>query len=90
MVSAVVRGARFMEAMREATALAAELRGKGGFEVLGPAPAPIARVKGEHRVQIFLKGTHRPEMREALQAAIQKRPALQRRTTIDVDPLSVL
>ena len=47
-------------------------------------------MKGEHRVQIFLKGTHRPEMREALQAAIQKRPALQRRTTIDVDPLSVL
>ena len=90
MVSAVIRGPRLMEAMREATALAAELRGKGGFEVLGPAPAPIARVKGEHRVQIFLKGTHRPGMREALQAAIQKRPALQRRTTIDVDPLTVL
>ena len=90
MVNAVVRGARFGEAMREATDLAAELRGRSEFEVLGPAPAPIARVKGEHRVQIFLKGTHRPAMREALQSAIEKRPALQRRTTIDVDPLTVL
>ena len=90
MVNAVIRGPRLGDAMRDATALATELRGRTEFDVLGPAPAPIARVKGEHRVQIFLKGTHRPVMREALQAALHKRPALQRCTTIDVDPLTVL
>jgi hypothetical protein len=29
-------------------------------------------------------------MRKALQAAIVRRPELQRRTTVDVDPVSVL
>ena len=91
MVSAVVRGGRLAEAMRSATALARDLRAvPRSFEVLGPAPAPISRLRGEHRVQIFLKGTHRPDMRQALQAAVARRPALRRRVTIDVDPLSVL
>ena len=91
MVSAVVRGGRLAEAMRSATALARDLRAvPQSFEVLGPAPAPISRLRGEHRVQIFLKGTHRPDMRQALQAAVARRPALRRRVTIDVDPLSVL
>jgi len=90
MVNAIVRGPKFDEAMREASGLVHELRTTRQFEVLGPAPAPLRRVRGEYRVQFFLKGTHRPVMRQALQDVVARHPALQRRVTIDVDPLSVL
>jgi primosomal protein N' (replication factor Y) len=62
----------------------------GGFRVLGPAPAPLGKLRGEYRAQIFLKGTRRTAMREALQQALAASPELQRRVTVDVDPLSVL
>ena len=60
------------------------------FRVLGPAPAPLSRLKGEHRAQFFLKGTQRDAMRQALQAALEARPEIRRRTIVDVDPVSVL
>ena len=40
------------------------------YRVLGPAPAPLSRLKGEHRAQFFIKGTHRPTMRQALQTVL--------------------
>ena len=61
----------------------------GAFQVLGPAPAPLGKLRGEYRAQIFLKGTRRTSMREALQQAVAAMPDLQRRVTIDIDPLSV-
>jgi primosomal protein N' (replication factor Y) len=60
------------------------------FRVLGPAPAPLGKLRGEYRAQLLIKGTNRKAMREALQAAIARRPELQRRVTVDVDPVSVL
>lgn len=62
----------------------------GGFTILGPAPAPLMRLRGEHRVQFFLKGTHRASMRNALAAVLAGMPELRRRVTVDVDPLNVL
>jgi len=67
-----------------------EARASGSFSILGPAPAPLARLRGEHRVQFFLKGTRRVEMREALRAALAEMPEIRRRVTVDVDPLNVL
>ena len=91
MVNAVVRGRSVEEAMRSATELGNDLRAAAGdFRVLGPAPAPLARLRGEHRVQIFLKGTRRRAMREAVQTALAGRPELRRHVTVDVDPLTVL
>jgi len=58
--------------------------------VLGPAPAPLSRLKGEHRAQFFIKGTHRTAMRQALLKALNERPDLKRRTIVDVDPMTVL
>ena len=90
MVNVIVRADTFARAMEDAVGLAADMRGsRGGFEVLGPAPAPLTRLKGEHRAQIFLKGTRRRPLREAVQAALDRRPALRRRVTVDVDPLTV-
>ena len=90
MINVVVKAGRFGDAMRDASELANDLRRHQRFEVLGPAPAPIARLRGEHRVQMFLKGNHRPAMRQALQSVLERYPRLQRRVTVDVDPLTVL
>ena len=60
------------------------------FAILGPAPAPLGRLRGEHRVQFFLKGTRRAEMRGALRTVLTAMPEIRRRVTVDVDPLTVL
>jgi primosomal protein N' (replication factor Y) len=93
LVNAVVRGKTFDDAMRPAQELATALANRsraGGFTVLGPAPAPLTRLRGEHRVQIFLKGSRRDQMRLAMRAALTAQPELRRRVVVDVDPLSVL
>ena len=90
MVNVVVRGRSFGEAMAGARDLADAARGPKGFVILGPAPAPLTKLRGEHRVQFFLKGTSRKSMREALQLAVSRSPSLAKRISIDVDPLSML
>ncbi|HVG69281.1 MAG TPA: primosomal protein N', partial [Vicinamibacterales bacterium] len=68
MVNAVVRGRTFDEAMQTAAEVVRRLEAgaqAGGFTILGPAPAPLAKLRGEHRVQFFLKGARRAEMRQA-------------------------
>ena len=65
-------------------------RSAGGFVILGPAPAPLVRLRGEHRVQFFLKGSRRAEMRNALKAMLAELPEIRRKVTIDVDPLNVI
>src|SRR6185436_5162216 len=90
MVNVVVRGKTFGEAMDAARDLADAARGSKGFAMLGPAPAPLTKLRGEHRAQFFLKGTSRKAMREALQLALSRKPSLAKRISIDVDPLSML
>jgi primosomal protein N' (replication factor Y) len=86
-----VHGRTMDGAMQDAADIVRLLRSPGhGFRVLGPAPAPLSRLKGEHRAQFFLKGASRGPMRRALQSALASRPEVARRTIIDVDPVSVL
>ena len=59
------------------------------FRVLGPAPAPLGRLKGEHRAQFFIKGTQpRHDARRCRGA--RRRPETARRTIVDVDPMSAV
>jgi primosomal protein N' (replication factor Y) (superfamily II helicase) len=91
LVNAVVKGRTPHGALRDAAALVDALRVAGApYRVLGPAPAPLSRLKGEHRAQFFMKGPHRSPMRQALLAALAARPEIKRRTIVDVDPMSVL
>ena len=60
------------------------------MRILGPAPAPLGRLRGEYRAQLLIKGMNRKKIREALQSALAARPELARRVVVDVDPLSVL
>jgi primosomal protein N' (replication factor Y) (superfamily II helicase) len=94
LVNAVIRGKTWVQAMddaatvvdalRKATAAAPDVR------ILGPAPAPLGKLRGEYRVQFLMKSVNRRRMREALQAVLSGKPELQRRTMVDIDPLSVL
>ena len=91
LVNLVVRAPAAETAMRDAGLLARALRaGRPPFEVLGPAAAPLPRLRGDFRVQVILKGTKRKAMREAVQRVLAGHAALARRTTVDVDPLSML
>ena len=92
MVNVVVRGKTYDAAMEGAADLARRTseRSTGGFVILGPAPAPLTKLRGEHRAQFFLKGTSRKAMRTALREALAEMPELARRVSADVDPLSVL
>ncbi|HOG29373.1 MAG TPA: primosomal protein N' [Vicinamibacterales bacterium] len=95
LVNGVVRGPTQAAAMQAAGAIVAAIRERGTerqFTVLGPAPAPLARLRGRHRAQFFLKGpaASRAAMRQAVLAALRARPDLRRHVTIDVDPASVL
>jgi primosomal protein N' (replication factor Y) len=95
LINGVVRASSDREAMSGAADLVDRIRRAGGekpFLVLGPAPAPIARLRGEHRAQFFVKGSPsaRADMRAAVLAALRDRADLRRKTLIDVDPLSIL
>ena len=91
LINAVVKGSTLESAMSDAGDVVKALRWGGEpYRVLGPAPAPLSRLKGEHRAQLFIKGTHRAAMRKALLSALEARPDIKRRTIVDVDPVSVL
>jgi primosomal protein N' (replication factor Y) (superfamily II helicase) len=93
LVNVIVRGRTFGEAMNGGTDLAAALRQRNPndvFRVQGPAPAPLGRIRGEFRVQVLLKSASRAAMRQAIRDALAANPTVQRRATVDVDPLSLM
>ncbi|NUB46131.1 primosomal protein N' [Fertoebacter nigrum] len=62
-----------------------------GAQVFGPAPAPIARVRGRHRVRLLVKADKGAPLQAALAewVAQLKQPA-NLRLAIDIDPQSFL
>ncbi len=93
MINVVVRGSTLERALDAAGALAREVtRAITGrpMVLLGPAPAPLMKLRGEHRAQFFVKGGDRVAMNAAIRGALAAHPALARRTAIDVDPMSML
>ena len=92
LINVVVKARTRQAAMDDAGSIAEAMRlpGFDAWRVLGPAPAPLGRLKGEHRAQLFIKSAQRTAMRKALVTVLDQRPELKRRTIIDVDPMSVL
>ncbi|MFO0618286.1 MAG: primosomal protein N' [Polyangiaceae bacterium] len=79
-------------AEKAAHALAKEARAIGGAEVLGPAAAPIARLRGRYRFRVMLRAAERPPLRAMLTRLEPILAKLDRRVRaiIDVDPVSML
>ncbi len=92
LINVVVKARTRQAAMEDAGAIAEAMRltGFDTWRVLGPAPAPLGRLKGQHRAQLFIKGMQRTAMRKALLTVLEGRPELKRRTIVDVDPMTVL
>jgi primosomal protein N' (replication factor Y) len=60
-----------------------------GAQVYGPAPAPIARVRGRHRVRLLVKAEKTAPIQRAIAAWIkQVRVPPQVRLSVDIDPQS--
>lgn len=60
-----------------------------GAQVYGPAPAPIARIRGRHRVRLLIKAPKGVALQAAVaQWVAQVRTPSQLRLTVDIDPQS--
>jgi primosomal protein N' (replication factor Y) len=57
--------------------------------ILGPAPAPLARLKGEHRFQLLIKSRSRKQVREIADAALKTVSNL-RSVNLEIDPVSIM
>jgi primosomal protein N' (replication factor Y) len=87
---------RFEAASESAAVAAAQAAARAiepvpaGMRVVGPAPAPLARLRGKWRVQMLLLAPTRPPLREALTviSALSVPRAVHR--VIDVDPQSTV
>jgi primosomal protein N' (replication factor Y) len=69
--------------------LAEKARAVGRAEVLGPAEAPISRLKGRTRWQVFVKADSVRALRHCAQVALE--PVSRKlRVSVDIDPVSML
>ena len=77
------------EAERAATWLAGAVRTAGAAEeeLLGPTPAPVARIKNQYSYQLFVRTSSSQTLRERLQPALNYRGSA--RLRIDVDPREI-
>ena len=63
------------------------------IRVLGPAPAPLSRLKGEHRFQLLMKSRSRKHLREVADAALKAAAdgGINLRTVnLEIDPVSIM
>jgi primosomal protein N' (replication factor Y) len=61
--------------------------------VLGPAPAPLSRLKGEHRFQLLIKSRSRKDLREVADAglkALAESGVNLRAVNLEIDPVSIM
>ncbi len=93
LVNLVISGNDAAVASRSAALLAAGLeKVAAGVDVLGPAPCPLARLRGKHRWQILLKAPRRPPLQHLLEhlESLRRRMPGGVALSVDVDPLDML
>jgi primosomal protein N' (replication factor Y) len=90
----VVSGPDEARTLEAASGLAAAGRAAAGpgVEILGPAPSPLARLRGRYRQQVLVKGPDRAAVREAARAlaAAAARLAAPLQAVVDVRPYNML
>jgi primosomal protein N' (replication factor Y) len=92
----IVRAGNPTRAMELALDLAEKIHaaGEGKVAVLGPTPAPLARIQGQWRVQLLLRARARGRLNDTLRRAIAgatgSDAAAPRWLTVDVDPLNLM
>ncbi len=94
LASVLVRDTKIENAIRWSRQLRAFLapRELHGVKVLGPAAAPLARLKREYRFQLLLKAPKRAQLTRILSELLafsEEKEIPQKAVLVDVDPLSL-
>lgn len=97
LVNIIVHHKELTRAMALSGELARQLRlaadDDKSVRILGPAAAPLSRLKGEHRLQILIKARARVRAREVLDLAMANLNAGQQdltAITVEVDPVDLM
>jgi len=94
MIAILFRGANATSVERAATEIGRMLEGPiaavSGARMQGPAPAPLARIKGVYRYQILLRSPQRVALRRAVETVMIGRKWHGVDVAIDVDPINIL
>ena len=94
LASVLVRDTKIENAIRWSRQLSAFLapQQSRGIKVLGPAAAPLARLKREYRFQLLLKAPKRAQLTRVLSELLafsEQKKIPQKAVLVDVDPLSL-
>jgi primosomal protein N' (replication factor Y) len=96
LASLLVHGADLDRVKSDALELRKELdraNAERTARILGPAPAPLTRLKGEHRVQLIIKCRNRRELRRIIDQALKalsERKINLRSINVEIDPVSIM
>ncbi|MEN6520619.1 MAG: primosomal protein N' [Armatimonadota bacterium] len=63
---------------------------KASVEVLGPVPAPVARLRGRYRWHVLLRSPDRDALAKVVRESLDALPSIRRGVTVDIDPASML
>ena len=96
LASLLVHGPDIVRVRSEAVELRKELdraNSERSARILGPAPAPLARLKGEYRVQLLIKCRNRHQLRKIIDDALKalnERNVSLRSINVEIDPVSIM
>jgi primosomal protein N' (replication factor Y) len=96
LASLLVHGADLLRVKSEAVELRKELdraNTERQARILGPAQAPLARLKGEYRVQLLIKCRNRHQLRKLIDDALKalnERKVNLRSINVEIDPVSIM
>lgn len=96
LASLLVHGPEITRVRADALELRKELdraNAERAARILGPAPAPLARLKGEYRVQLILKCRNRHQLRKIIDTALKalhERKVSLRSINVEIDPVSIM
>jgi primosomal protein N' (replication factor Y) len=96
LANVIAQGPKLEDAARVAHHIGeflASLAEQHGLRVLGPASAPLARIKGRFRIQFLIKAASRARLNEALRRLedeCDRRGVPPRAVMIDMDPVSIM
>lgn len=89
-LSFAVDDARGPERLGLAGRLLREAAGREGIRLLGPAPAPLAVLRGRRRFHCLLKGADWRGIRQVFAALVRDKEAVHLRPFLDLDPVNML
>jgi primosomal protein N' (replication factor Y) len=96
LASLLVHGTDLLRVKAEAVELRKELdraNTERQARILGPAQAPLARLKGEYRVQLLIKCRNRHQLRKLIDDALKalnERKVNLRSINVEIDPVSIM